>query len=365
MNKKQKKEKEFEPEFDSDDEEGIAAYTETKRLNKKKRIEIIKRDNESLKISERMMENYLEDIEQRRQELILEEERQQALILEQEQQALILEEEPKYALFGHGLITSAVRLEIPNGSRLVTTALCGESTDEYTLEKTENNFFSRSLAPLQMNEFADTYKDTWHGEDIIVRNSGSDITDSNISLLLFHRLPNMSILLCTSGLYEYEKTEMQIMNRFVLKKDRKTNLNIISQTDVSKIFRTSLYPIVSEVLKIFILGEDRYNTLPFSTFELKFKEKFPQKSLIGIINDLPPNSMLIASSCRIFDNSALSLDEQNEAKDNSFDRGERNNRNRRVGKGLRKTRRKYNMPRSRRSIKRKRKTLAFRKTRKH
>jgi hypothetical protein len=74
--------------------------------------------------------------------------------------------------------------------------------------------------------------------------------------------------------------------------------------------------------------------------------------------------MLIASSCRIFDNSALSLDEQNEAKGNSFDRGERRKRNK-VGKGLRKTRRKYNMQRSRRSIKRKRKTLAFRKTRKH
>ena len=341
----------FEEEFDSDDEEGKTAYAAKKRLAKEQQKEKERLIRNSLQISEEMMKTHIEGIEQRRQALILEQE--QKLILER-QQALILEQEPKYILFGHGKITKTERLKIPKGSRLVTTALCGESTDEYTLERTENRFFHSSLDPLQV-KIADAYYDTWHGEEIIVRNSGSDITDSNISLLLFHRAPNMSILLCTSGIYEYKKTGSQKMNRFELKKDRETNFNIISQGDVSKIFETSLYPIVSEVLKIFISGREEYDTLPFSTFELKFKNKFPQKSLIGIINGLPPNSMLIASSCRIFDDSELSPDEQNEAKDNSFD-GKR----KRSGRGVRKTHRKYKMIRNN---KRKRITRAIKKHR--
>jgi hypothetical protein len=349
MNKKQKKEKEFEPEFDSDDEEGIAEHIEKKRLVEETRLKNIKRNRDSLRVNKEMMKIRLEGIEQQRQALILEQE--QELILAQ-QQELILEQEHKYILFGHGLITSADRLEIPNGRRLVMTALCGDTVNEYRLEKTEANFFKELLDPLQMNEIDDAYYDTWHGEDIIVRNSGSDITDSNISLLLFYTLKNGSIMLCTSGIYEYEKTGSQLIDRFNLGISKHGD-TIITRNDVLRIFKTSLYPTLD------------VHVMRFHYFKIQFEKKFPQKSLIGIINDLPPNSMLIASSCRIFDNSALSLDEQNEAKDNSFDRGERNNRKRRVGKGLRKTRRKYNMPRSRRSIKRKRKTLAFRKTRKH
>ena len=347
----------FEEEFDSDDEVEIAAHIEKKRLVEEVRIKNIKRDRDSLRLSKQLEQTQLEYIEQRRQALILEQQVQQHELVLAQQRALILEQEPKYILFGHGLITKAERLEIPNGSRLVMTALCGDAVGEYRLENTEANFFKELLEPLQM-KFADVYYDTWHDERIIVRNSGSDITDSNISLLLFYTLTNGSIMLCTSGIYKYENTGSQLIDRFILDRSKHGD-TLITRNDVLRIFKTSIYPTLVDVLKIF---DDFGNVsaMRFHYFKNNFEKKFPQKSLIGIINGLPPNSMLIASSCRIFDDSALSLDEQNEAKDNSFDR--ERNRKRKVGKGLRKTRRKYNMPRS---IKRKIKTLAFKKTRKH
>ena len=253
--------------------------------------------------------------------------------------------EKRFLMLGHGTIHKIKRIPIPDGVRLVYTSHCGDIARDSALNATEGNFFGRGLDPLPIIYEPSPptrkreYNTTWHGEEIIVKTGGARLTNSSILPLLWFSWfePDFteSVLLRTSGLYLYNDTEDQDMDDIILPR---RNGPVITIDIVRQIFKNSHYPTVENVIKLFDKSE-----LTFYTFKTRFEERFLQRSIKTIMNLCKRTTaspcLVIVSSCRIFDGN-MPRDTMIDARRNSFGGNKISN-------------------------KRKRKTRAFKKTRKH
>ena len=228
------------------------------------------------------------------------------------------ENEKIYLILGHGITRTTERISIPINRRIAYTAHCGDKIDEDAIIHTESLFFLQQLEPLNRKEPVEYY-DRWHDENIKVKQYKSNLTDSEITLLLWYPGLHGRVVLNTSGIYEYTKTKHQTMEKILLDIDE-NGANIISQDDVKQAFKNSIYPTVENVLELFTdyTQEEegaKVETLPFDVFEKLFQFSKKISSLMKNKNKKP--ILIIASSCRIFDEE-IDIDEQINARINSF-----------------------------------------------
>jgi hypothetical protein len=208
-------------------------------------------------------------------------------------------QEHKILLLGHGgSDIPAHRIRIPSNVRVVGTATCGMKAFQSKLANIEESFFVKELPPLGVGIVSETkqkvneYYDEWGGNQIIVKQVGSSLTDYSIELLLWYEQTPGVITLHPSGTYFYHKTTDAYIIQTLT--DR-----TITTDNIRIAFNSSIYPTVETVIKLF----DQKESMLFDDFYELFKFSLKISDLIRINNTVKNKkpTLIIASSCRVFD----------------------------------------------------------------
>ena len=208
-------------------------------------------------------------------------------------------QEHKILVLGHGHSNiPARRIKIPSNVRVVGTATCGMEAFQTRLDNVEESFFTKELPPLGIAFSNETktkvneYYDEWGGNQIIVKQVGSRLTDYSINLLLWYEQTPSVITLHPSGTYFYHKTTDAYIIQTLSDRTITTN-------NIRIAFNSSVYPKVETVIELF----DQKESMLFDDFVKLFTFSLKISDIIKINNKIKNKkpTLIIASSCRGFD----------------------------------------------------------------